>query len=334
MIDFLKQLLPERWKVFIKNFLYSFQRKQYLKEVKKREKLSIFDLKNLTREIELVSKEYGFNAFYGHDRLIKKLTNTPINEIFSGAIEHGFNHYENCINPHEIDIKNTSGNNIYTFSVQRKKHLEKHLPNKKVFAIGPYIKHIEGILSARDKAEIKNALGRILLVFPAHSGSSKELDSNFDTISLITEINKRKKEYDTVMVCMYWKDIVNNKHGIYQNQGYKVVTAGHLFDFNFLRRLRSIIELSDMTMSNSIGTHIGYCICLNKPHYLYYQDFNLFNTNSKKFLDLKSEAPDLFAFEIGFSSYFEKEIRSLFSKFSYKISKQQIDIIKKYWGEW
>lgn len=45
---------------------------------------------------------------------------------------------------------------------------------------------------------------------------------------------------------------------------YEVVTAGHYYDYNFLPRLRSIIETSDITMSNNLGSHLGQCIYLNK----------------------------------------------------------------------
>ena len=35
-----------------------------------------------------------------------------------------------------------------------------------------------------------------------------------------------------------------------------------------------MIKLADMTISNAVGTHIGYCIYLNRPHYIFSQSVN------------------------------------------------------------
>ena len=47
-----------------------------------------------------------------------------------------------------------------------------------------------------------------------------------------------------------------------------MVCAGHAYDPHFLDRLRTLIELSDITLSNNLGTHIGYCVSLGKPHWI------------------------------------------------------------------
>ena len=55
----------------------------------------------------------------------------------------------------------------------------------------------------------------------------------------------------------------------YLEHGFECVTAGHIYDPFFLSRLKSIIDLATITTSNEIGTHIGYCIFMGKPHYFY-----------------------------------------------------------------
>ena len=50
-------------------------------------------------------------------------------------------------------------------------------------------------------------------------------------------------------------------------------------DCLFLSRLRSLISISDLTMSNSVGTHVGYCVYMGKPHYVYGQA-KLFSADS------------------------------------------------------
>ena len=78
---------------------------------------------------------------------------------------------------------------------------------------------------------------------------------------------KEKLGFDTVIVNMYYLDENKNGFGdLYNKAGFKVTTAGHQLDINFLNRLKTIILLSDYTCSNSIGTHTGYCVYLGKPH--------------------------------------------------------------------
>ena len=40
--------------------------------------------------------------------------------------------------------------------------------------------------------------------------------------------------YDNVIICLYWKDVLSGESKFYLNKGYKVVTAGNINDINFL----------------------------------------------------------------------------------------------------
>ena len=72
----------------------------------------------------------------------------------------------------------------------------------------------------------------------------------------------------TVLICLYWKDIKMGIHKNYEKAGFKIVCSGYRDDIFFLARLRSLIEISDLTASNSVGTHVPYCLTLEKPHIL------------------------------------------------------------------
>ena len=66
---------------------------------------------------------------------------------------------------------------------------------------------------------------------------------------------------------MYYLDELKNGFAsAYEKAGFKVTTAGHQLDINFLNRLKTIISLADYTCSNSVGTHTGYCTYLGIPH--------------------------------------------------------------------
>ena len=82
-----------------------------------------------------------------------------------------------------------------------------------------------------------------------------------------------------MLVCLYYRDILNGNYAQYEEAGFTVVTAGYREDCLFLSRLRSLISISDLTMSNSVGTHVGYCVYMGKPHYVYDQA-KLFSADS------------------------------------------------------
>jgi len=98
---------------------------------------------------------------------------------------------------------------------------------------------------------------------------------------------------------------------------------------NFVSRLKSIISLADFTMSNATGTHIGYCIYMNKPHYIFRQKIertfdksgkiieNSTFRNKEQCLTLEEEKAELF---------------DAFSEICDEITPKQRDVINKYWG--
>ena len=101
---------------------------------------------------------------------------------------------------------------------------------------------------------------------------------------------------------------------------------------NFLKRLKSIIELSDMTMSNSIATHIGYCLYMNKPHYVdLSQSINRIQENNdrqaKLVMDNEKNSQKTFKDNENII-----KLSELFSDFNCKITKEQQELVSYLWG--
>jgi hypothetical protein len=95
--------------------------------------------------------------------------------------------------------------------------------------------------------------------------------SDFDTKEFLKIIEEKRKGFDSVIVCLYFKDIQLGRANEYIEKGYKVTTAGHINDACFLNRLKTIIELSDYIISNGVGSHIAYGLYLNKRVELFRQ---------------------------------------------------------------
>lgn len=207
---------------------------------------------------------YPQNAYYGTSNILKSYANIPLQSKLMATIEHGLVLQDTVW---EGDLQ-PNARGIITFSQYRKNIISKYT-NKKVFPVGPYI-HYAKLIDNKKLRELKEKLGKTLTFFPAHSTHWIEAQFNHsETIQLLTHLSK---EFDSILVCFYWKDYKPDIVSLYRNHNFHCTTAGHIFDWNFLNRLKSIIHLSDVTASNTIGTHTGYCIYMQKPHWLFHQE--------------------------------------------------------------
>lgn len=303
-------------KLFLKHLLYRINVSVTCK----------FDFRNywlLSRKLRwpILSDKSGIqgNYCYGNLQAVKLATGDDFDPHC--MIEHGIYFGRNvleeeCIYP-EIST-------IYTYSPYRLEVLREHFGNnfdKNIVSVGPYVCYANHLMSERKRLKLKEKWGKTLLVFPSHSSPEENLSFDYD--EWIKEIDRRAEGYDTIVICLFWLDILLGNHKYYLNRGYVLACCGNRLDPNFLSRQKDIISLADMTMSNDIGTNIGYCISMGKPHYIFRQSVghDVYNKKNKDTdyvgRNRKQEYDELY---------------SLFSTFQEKITKEQANIVNYYWG--
>lgn len=306
--------------LFLYNVFYRLKnKKNFYEEIGKRKSLSIFNYEELSNPIPYYPIEAVKDSnFYGINDSIKKFIGI---KIINHSIEHGL-YFGNYI-PFATFLKTTKS--IITFSENRKKHLIANGIKKPIYIIGPYIHYAAITLSENEFKKLKQSLGRTFLLFPTHS--IKDFNVDIDVLELIKKVKKIASNYDSIIVCLYYKDILDKIYPKYfQDAGFKIVTAGNLYDINFLSRLKLIIELADFTASNSIGTHTGYCVYLNKPHFVIKQKIKMSKDSKTSIIEYRDDQQII-------SMEKEKdEIIKEFTKYSLEITESQKQIIDKYWG--
>ena len=309
----------------------------YYKDRIKYRNISPFDIEAYNKKGRFwdgtVGSHIFMNLIYGNYKAINDQKASHFH-FLSDYAEHGIVFSESpgtiqTIPPSKINkIKN-----IYTFSDRRCKiirnYLETTYPNIcnkiKLHAIGPYILHVNSFYNEKELNSIKNKLGKTLIVFPVHSLFNVEV--SYDWNSFIQDIKNAGKEFNSIIICLHFIDVINGKAPLYEKQGFKVVTAGYSNDPLFINRLKSIIEISDMTMSNALGTHIGYSIALNRPHYFCGQ--NISHNCTDKNVSYQANYEEI---ENNEKKRITQTFIDLFGKISFHITEEQKDIVKKYWG--
>lgn len=288
----------------IYNQIYIFKNKKFfLDEVFKRKTLSLFDFKELSAEMPFCPLEFVKDTnFYGYAHSIKKYTGL---DRLNCSMEHGLYYVDDYMPTATYSRTITK---VITLNERRKKLIE-GLTDKPALAIGPYIYYAESLLTEEEKLAIKEKYGRILLFFPQH-GTVEDCVS-YDIKRNIEELVVLKKvfHFDSVFVNMFYFDVLYTQYAEeYEKAGFKITTAGHRYDLNFISRLKSIIELADATASNAFGTNIGFSIFLQKP-FLYIHSDSIVSDNTMV-----------------------SEVLTSFMDYNINISEQQYSVVSKYWG--
>lgn len=180
-------------------------------------------------------------------------------------------YFEHGINWQEQYLKTYSHNMLHSFVFQgpyKNQMLNKECPWHPVYNIGPYVCYAKSYYPQDKIQEMKRSYGKTLLLYPLHTCEGATADVDRKEFVRLT-MDKFKNQCSTIMISVYWNDVDDPLYDAFQAEGAMLVSAGYRQDQNFIRRLRSMVELSDFTAGNHIGTHIGYCMALEKPHVIF-----------------------------------------------------------------
>lgn len=280
----------------------------------------LFSIQKRYPDIYFRHSVYSANDMYGHSRILKQYANYK--KQIMGCIEHGLYFGRKTF---EGETTNSGLPGIITFSEYRREAIRDVSQRAPICVLGPYIRYASPLLEEDETSAVKRILGKTLLVLPSHS--TKYIDMQYNYEKMIANIKSYAELHGckTIIVCLFYQDIVNGKIKLYKNHGFKVVSAGHHMSPHYLNRLRSYIELSDLTMSNSLGTHIGYCIALSRPHYVCQMNTKPVGSAANIAKIAPAYGTELFMKE-------ESEICELFSSRSGQITEEQLACCDYYWG--
>lgn len=261
---------------------------------------------------------YGENTLYGYAEEVLNYAGLKYSDIFYlPLLEHG------------ISIPDYFQNEIlhpYIFEGRYKEVLWKaKAPKIPCYFIGPYIHYAKNYYDETVINEKKQKNGKTLLFFPPHS---TEVDGTKYTLKKFDDylFNKIGKQYDTLIACVFWANLNDPYIESLKERGVKIVCSGFKLDPLFVRRLKSIISLSDTVLYPSFTTSIGYAYYLKKKVICIYNSGDVTITVGKNSSEKEKEM---------FSSGFDKMQRDfslIFSENDVSTDKEKYDLINGFWG--
>lgn len=263
------------------------------------------------------------NEYYGHEYWLKKYSGFS-NNIYA-VIEHGLYLGKNRSkvgNSIEYELPG-----IITYGDYRNKILKEVFPSKEIINIGPRIAYVQ-----RDESYYNEIIGqlrgnkKLLTIFPAHSLSMIKMVYDVDMLMVLSKKIAKKHNIDNIFVCLPYGDIVNGNSDAFSSRGLKCLTAGK-DAISFLPRLRAIIEATTISVSNSLGTNLGYCIYLGCQQILVPQEIaQEGNKNTLREEDYGNNVKRQYLIET-------KEFAEMFNEDStLRITKNQYDFCDYYFG--
>lgn len=197
------------------------------------------------------------NDYYGIATTLKLFAGLPASYTLKTSITHGF------IIQNVWSLELQAPLPVMTVMDQPQALYLKTRSSKAVFGVGPYLHYARPQLPPEATANLKTQLGRTLLVTLPHS--THHVDFIADADLALQAVAPLANQYDTVLILAYWKDVLAGRLTPYQAAGFLPVSAGHMYDLNFLPRLKSIFALADAAFFMGRGSQIPFWMTTGKP---------------------------------------------------------------------
>jgi hypothetical protein len=195
-----------------------------------------------TREI------YKQNDFYGQATVLKHYAGLPQAYRLKGVLEHGVV-LDDLMGMHERDALLPT---IFSSSARRAAIQQRHTRKRTVpigFGYGYAQRLVEALLLAIPENQRSGTLA-----FPCHS--TRSIRAEFDHADYAGRLAALAAEFQPVVVCMYWKNYLDGEWRAYAERGLAIVTAGHIYDHQFLLRFHDLARRFRYACTNKIGSHL------------------------------------------------------------------------------
>lgn len=316
--DISKNIVGKKYNNMIKTFVSNISDVDSIDNIEEFEEMLQQIPPTIWGSSHTIKRVYGENCLYGYASELLRYSGVQQKDLFyCPLLEHGISYNL------DDDFLDTYRFNVYSgyiFQGRYKENIWKKYSKKPAYFIGPYIHYADNYYSVDAIKKIKKANGKTLLVFPPHSteiGTMSFESSMFNRLLL----DHFAQNYKTVIACIYWQNLTDDYTKFLKKQGVQLVSAGFKLDNRFVKRLKTILSLSDDVLYPSFNSSIGYAYYLGKNIFYAECDDNIL------YSDFKSRKENIM---------FKNNVHGFGKAFALEIDRQdkqlQDQLIEKYWG--
>ncbi len=228
---------------------------------------SASDLEALCAERpERTSEKFPPNDFYGHAAVIKHYCGLPQEFSLPGIHPHGPSVNELVW---DYEVNHPLPHLLLVAELQRAIYAAR--TSKPATVIGSPFYYAVRQKAAEMERLSSQASGTI--VFPFHS--THHVTATFDEGWFLEKLRALPEEFGPLVICMYWRDVQLGRHRKYLEAGFPCVSAGHMYDHEFLYRLCRLIAARRRCVSNELGTCVFYSAAMGLPVTVFRQKYSL-----------------------------------------------------------
>lgn len=197
------------------------------------------------------------SQFYGIHQVVHEYLKVPrwvpLDKVC--YLEHGINY-----NYQQPDARLKQAKNELLFLDNQ--HRVEAVPNKPHrYILGPPYVHYRRMREMHYRPEAKGTVA-----FPAHS--TTDLESSFDWDAYAKKLSELPEEFQPVTACVYWADVLLDRHKYFEKYGIPSFTNGYMSDKDYIAQFYDLLLKHRYACSNSIGSYLFYAVEAGMPFLL------------------------------------------------------------------
>jgi hypothetical protein len=208
------------------------------------------DLRGLCADRELVTREiFQWNDFYGNATILKLYARLPQSYPLKIVIPHAISFSATHMAEGEARFPLPV---VHCYPQARKAAYLRSTRKLVLDAAAPFL-YVRELLA--DQAG-PNRSGTIF--FPSHS--THHIEARYSVDEIAVRLRQLDEKYAPITICLYWRDVNAGLQDVYARHGFRVVSAGHIYDPLFQFRLFHLCTMHRFSASSELTSAMFFSI--------------------------------------------------------------------------